>query len=280
MFLQRVSEDKPSRISKSSCRNTVIKIDEGKTEIDHLSILVHFKTYQKVNGPASNDTYKAIRSFIKYLIKEFKSDFDSSDFRNININHIKAYEDFLSQRLCLEEITKPSVYRYLLAIVHLCRFLRDHWSINISYSVPTCFRANAPRSNEYLEKDKIKLLIDSILNYSILPERNVAIVLLLLDSGCRAIEITNIKIEDFDRFSSTLRIFSKKSGERKIQVHRVVSEAIQEYILITKRNSETSSGNLFLKVDGSPLTCRAIDGTIYNITQLSHHKNRCNLLGL
>ena len=62
------------------------------------------------------------------------------------------------------------------------------------------------------------------------PERNKAILLLLVDTGIRAGELVNLKIRDVDMEKREIKVFGKNSEERILPFSEAVARALTDYV--------------------------------------------------
>ena len=78
--------------------------------------------------------------------------------------------------------------------------------------------------------------------------RNKAVVLLLLDTGLRASELCNAKIEDCDLQESRIKVFGKGRKERIVEFSPITGRAIWRYL--AERKGCTKEDWLFLTDEG------------------------------
>jgi len=88
-----------------------------------------------------------------------------------------------------------------------------------------------------------------------LPLRDSAILELFYSSGLRLSELANLRVEDVDFYSDTVRVLGKGAKERIVPVGSFASKAIQEYRSATK----VHSGPLFLSKLKTPISTRSIN---------------------
>ena len=67
-------------------------------------------------------------------------------------------------------------------------------------------------------------------NNNILKTRNTMIVNLLLDTGCRVSELTNIHIKDFDFQKNTIKILGKGNRERIVLFSELTKKDVMRYL--------------------------------------------------
>lgn len=87
--------------------------------------------------------------------------------------------------------------------------------------------------------------------------RNLTIVMLIVETGCRPIEIANLDVDDLDPIESTIKLTSKKSGVRKLRLHHTVMEVIKKYMNMRKW-FEINDQALFLLNNGKRMNSESI----------------------
>lgn len=82
--------------------------------------------------------------------------------------------------------------------------------------------------------------------------RDVAIIIILVDTGIRASELTDLKISNYDKSNGRLIIkHGKGDKERVVYLGQVAQRALWRYL--TSRSSKNPGDALFLNQDGKPL---------------------------
>jgi len=84
------------------------------------------------------------------------------------------------------------------------------------------------------------------------PERNEAIILLLLDTGIRASELCELTLSRLDVKNRCIRVIGKGDKERYIPYSPRTAKAIFRYLMF--RPGDTPFQNVFMGFGGSPLT--------------------------
>ncbi|MBT2642530.1 site-specific integrase [Bacillus sp. ISL-41] len=209
---------------------------------------------------------KDILYFFKFLAEEFKSFpapdlLQDQDVKKIDKEHIDSYHKFLGRRVSLNEISTSRALNLLRCLKLFLQYIRRLNFISFKYSIPGKFQIQHTRNNEYVNTKETMKLIDAILNYSRLPERNLSVFLIILDTGCRPIEITNMKLQDVSTSESTIVIRSKKSGQRKLKLSNLVMKVLRKYLKYREK-LDYNGKTLFLSTSNEPLTVNAI-GQIY-----------------
>ena len=89
--------------------------------------------------------------------------------------------------------------------------------------------------------------------------RNQTIFMLLLDTGLRIAELTNLKMRDIHMNEGFLKVLGKGKKERIVPIGNNAQRALQRY-LFRHRPEPTNVGvdNVFLSIYGTPLTENSI----------------------
>jgi integrase/recombinase XerC len=234
------------RLHNSKRRSTTIPIPPIVDEF------IGYLTQKNYSSLVQHRT--AVMRFISFVNRSLPND----GFTKINRTHICEYEQFLKNRIVNEEVTPASAYQYLLSIRLFIGFLFEKKIITFTYVIPQNLVAQGKRANEYAPKEDVIRLLQSIEKVPGHYERNIAIFLLVLDTGCRPIEVCNLKLSDVNISEMTVTLFSKKSGQRKLKVDPVVMNAIKLYIF-QREKENVGHDSLFLKNTGEPLTVKVVN---------------------
>lgn len=109
--------------------------------------------------------------------------------------------------------------------------------------------------------------VDALLaaaRHTLLPDRDAAIVLLLLDSGLRASELCGLRLEDLgvDR----ILVRGKGAKERWVPFSRLTARAVRAYL---KVRGQSANDGLFVSRTGEPLETNALRQLMMRLGKLS-----------
>ncbi len=96
-------------------------------------------------------------------------------------------------------------------------------------------------------RNEIQAILEAA-GQSLYPLRDRAIILLLLDTGIRASELTEMKIKDLNRRTSHIVVFGKGRKERYIPISEGTFEKIEEY-LSTRKDTRPNAPLFALKCE-------------------------------
>ncbi|MEK4290414.1 tyrosine-type recombinase/integrase [Paenibacillus sp. FSL P4-0502] len=264
----------PSVRSKKMNHNPNKKLENLKI-LDFISYLDNFKKFsQTINNK------KHLKTFYKYLKEHFpnlKLD-EQSDFSNVRLHHIKEFEKYQLERASFKKISKKYVYSISRSLRMFFDYLRIKGISNIKYVPPSFLQRDSNRANEYVEVIDIRLMIDSFFKEISATNRNpkflyrnLAIFLILLNTGCRPIEICNLSTSDIWLSEGAILLRSKKSGKRKLKLDREVVYYLKHYCEI-RHTFNPKSNILFLKKDGDGMYQRNIYKVFQGVNKKTFNK--------
>jgi site-specific recombinase XerD len=106
----------------------------------------------------------------------------------------------------------------------------------------------------YSNQDVLKLL--EVCDYAyknnakFLGSRNKAIILMLLDTGLRASELTNIKLDEIDSERGWIKVKGKGAKERVVKIGATAQKALWRYLVFREKNKYQQLG---LTEEGRPM---------------------------
>ena len=107
-----------------------------------------------------------------------------------------------------------------------------------------------------LNPQEVTRLLDRSSGKSYLDVRNRAIVMMLLDTGIRAFELANLRLDDVDTTSGSILIkLGKGSKQRVVRIGTTAQKALWRYVAMYRRGD---SDRLFLNRSGEPLDVTGI----------------------
>ncbi|MFJ7738787.1 tyrosine-type recombinase/integrase [Lysinibacillus sp. NPDC097287] len=209
-----------------------------------------------------NKNYASFESYIKH-IKRFLvfSSYNSEIVCNEYFweDRIKKYEVFLRNEVIKEKILSLSAYIYLKCIRTFYDFLYEEKIISFKYKIPKNFEKKGNRNNEFIPVQDLLILIDTILERSSNTLRDISIFLILLETGCRHIEVANLEIDDVVLAERLITLKSKKSHQRTLKISKDLVDFIQAYLKIRCNYlPDAKTKTLFLKLNGTPITSTTI----------------------
>jgi integrase/recombinase XerC len=175
-----------------------------------------------------------------------------SDFEQITIDLIGKYEQYLKDMIKKGKYEPSSVHAFMKTVRLFLKFLLIKKVISIKYVIPKPFVASVNRANYYIETKTIIQLAESILTNKdeFVSSRNLALLLLFVETGCRPIEACSLLISDISFTEKTISLNSVKSGRRKIKLDDYVLNIFKKYNKL-RNHRNPKCDHFFLKNDGS-----------------------------
>lgn len=112
-----------------------------------------------------------------------------------------------------------------------------------------------------LSEAQLKILLQEIAETKE-PVRNLAIILLMVDSGLRKGEWMSLKLENLHLDEQFVCVNGKGEKERNVPIGEVTCEAMSQWLTI---RPETKCKNVFVKSSGKPLSGEAIRAVLRRI---------------
>lgn len=177
----------------------------------------------------------------------FLSSKDISDIRDVKKPDIEGFIN----KLLSEKFTKKSASRKLNSIRTFFRFLKNNSVVDQNPSLDV----SHPKYNQSVPRVFSKLEYRAIRDVAKEDPRTYAIVEILLQTGIRIGELTNLRIEDIKKEVVYVRPYGK-SPQREVPLNRAVKKAIEEYV--KTRGNGNLEDYLFITRTGKPLLIRNI----------------------
>jgi integrase/recombinase XerD len=156
--------------------------------------------------------------------------------------------------------TVNAYYRILRAFANFCRaegLLQESPLKNVK----------APRipndQIQPLSQAQVQALLDAV-RRGRSPERDVAIIMLLVDSGLRASEICGLTIQDVDRGAGELWVTGKGGKRRKVYMGTTARRALWRYLEVDRRQAPGGEP-LFVSIGGTQIGASLTANGIHRI---------------
>jgi len=113
-----------------------------------------------------------------------------------------------------------------------------------------------------LSAEQIARLLDAVVTRTGDPERNLAMVYLMLDSGLRRGEVIGLKMSDIQLDMGLVRVLGKDQETRDIPLGERTCEALKAYLAV---RPHTSWKGLFVTADGKQLSYDGLGSLMYRL---------------
>jgi len=118
-------------------------------------------------------------------------------------------------------------------------------------------------------------LIAAIHAHSRFPDRDLAVLLLMLDTGLRVSEAAGLEIRDVDFEAGRCRVTGKGSKERIVPIGRRARKAIRRYLVASGRFGQLDAP-LFGRQGGGPLSVVGLQHLVQRVVGQSSLSVRCS----
>lgn len=232
----------------------------------------------------------AIKKFLEYILKELN--YSVKTYENYE-RDLVSYSKFINrEKLDYIKIKKVEVLEYLKELDNLNRSnktisrhlssLRSFYNylVDIKLVETNIFRRiRNPKVEKklpnYLNIIEIEEILESIREDSPEKIRDKCIFELLYSTGIRVSEAVNIKLNDIDMSSNSIRIIGKGNKERIVYFGSLAKDLLFKYLKIRKNfKNDKKTDYLFLNNAGNQLARESISKIINNIIYNSGIKHK------
>lgn len=234
-----------------------------KNFLDYLSVELNY-------SPNTIKSYESeLLKFNEYL------EMEELDYLKINKDNVRSYLKYLDNL----KYKNSSIGRNISALRSFYRFLviKERIGKNIFASIRN------PKIERKLPNFLSELDMERILEFStnenykpnIYTSRDLLIIELLYDTGCRVDELVNIKLKDVNQTEKSIKVLGKGAKERIVFYGEYGREYLENYlidreVLLNGRKSEY----LFVSLESDQLTTRRIAQIIEDILKIVGIKNK------
>ncbi len=234
-----------------------------KNFLDYLSVELNY-------SPNTIKSYESeLLKFNEYL------EMEELDYLKINKDNVRSYLKYLDNL----KYKNSSIGRNISALRSFYRFLviKERIGKNIFASIRN------PKIERKLPNFLSELDMERILEFStnenykpnIYTSRDLLIIELLYDTGCRVDELVNIKLKDINQTEKSIKVLGKGAKERIVFYGEYGREYLESYlidreVLLNGRKSEY----LFVSLESDQLTTRRIAQIIEDILKIVGIKNK------
>lgn len=123
---------------------------------------------------------------------------------------------------------------------------------------------------EVLTQDEIDRVLGSINPDTVNGSRNYAMIWMMLDCGPRISEVAGLKLADLDLGNRIVKVFGKGRKERMVPFGQKTARLLLRYVQVFRpRPANPGVENVFLSLDGYPMTRGAMEGIVRRIRAAS-----------
>ncbi len=239
----------------------------------------------EVERGSSPNTIEGYANDLGLFVLFLKQNELPTNVEEITVQHLRQFLVYLKRERGNSPVT---VKRKVSAIKSLFNFICRERVYGIDYN-PAVQLATIKTSRklpQILSLEECKSFLKGIKQASLFPQRDYAMFLLFLQSGCRLLELKSMRLLDLDLKEKTVRFLGKGSKERMVPLTGDTCRALESYLNVRCPRVETDY--LFLSTHGKPISKRGIQQIFRDLAEktgvyrpgLSVHKLRHTSLTL
>jgi integrase/recombinase XerD len=180
-------------------------------------------------------TYRfALKAFLEFLATQNIP--DASPIEEINMEHFIRFPAWLAAN----KYSKKTINVYVAGVKFFLDWLVINGTISPDYSETLRYEmavkqvsrkreSRLPRTPEKGAVEKIIGVIKSINEPTPRKERNIALILFLVTTGCRNNEVVQLRIKDIDLNGHKALVIGKGNKERRVFFNSAAAEALDKY---------------------------------------------------
>lgn len=212
---------------------------------------------QKGRSPATILAYRAdLEQLVNYLMAKSKVTPDA-----VKSNDLDSFRD----SLLAEKYTPKSVSRKLNAVKTFFRWLISENILSTDPSASVAHPKIEPTLPKFLSKIEYRALRDVVKD----DIRIAAIIEIILQTGLRISEITNLKNEGIKDTQLTVEAYATQP-QRTIPINKPARQALDAYL---KNRPKSPSPYVFISKNGKPLAVRNIRASVSRYMQKAELPN-------
>ena len=244
-----------------------------------------FLNYLEVERGSSPNTIEGYTVDLGLFLSFLKQNELPLNAEDITVQHLRQFLVYLKKERGNAPVT---VKRKVSTIKSLYNFICREKIYGIDYNpaiqlatIKTCRKLP-----QILSLEECKTFLRGIKQVSLFPERDYAMFLLFLQSGCRLLELKSMLLSDLNLEEKAVRFLGKGSKERIVPLTGDTCRALEGYLDVRRPRVETNY--LFLSTHGKPISKRGIQQNFRDLAEktgvyrpgLSVHKLRHTSLTL
>ena len=170
------------------------------------------------------------------------------DLFSLNANHLRQLIDCYSQDHSTGGIA--FVHRHLKHFVNW--FWKEYEIDRMNPMMKVSVKKSKTKPLTGIDWAKINLLIETAKKHGVFPERDIAMLMILADTGIRKSSLTGLKMGDVDLEHCQLKVWEKDQDFHVKSFGNATAKAIQKYLDCLSDIKPTDA--FWIKMDGTALT--------------------------
>lgn len=210
----------------------------------------------------SSETTKNYKQDL-YLFNEFLKEKKINDYKKVDYDLLRKYLVFLSND---KQYSNKSVARHISSLHTYFEYLLDERVIETN----PMNLINSPKKEirlpNYLNVTDLDILFESVNTKNRVGKRDILILEMFYSTGIRLHELVNIKLNDIDYKSKSIKILGKGSKERYVLYGDICAKYLDDYLNNARIHfSKGDNDYLFLNQKGNPITTSGIEFIVKKI---------------
>ncbi len=246
---------------------------------------IDFFNYLELERGVSPNTIEGYRIDLRVFLLFLKSKSMPLKAGEITEIHLRQFLVYLKKERHNSPIT---IVRKVSTLKSFYKFLHEESAYGVdrnpAASLPLV--KSGKKLPQVLTLEECQNFLKNIKKESSFPQRDYAMFLLFLQSGCRLNELKELKLSSIDLKEGYVSLWGKGNKERYVPLTARTCRALKEYLQI--RNPAGDISILFLNAAGGPLSKRGIQNIFRTLAEktgvyrpgLSVHKLRHTCLTL
>ena len=221
-------------------------------------------TFQQIADDfLSGDYHPNTRCDMRWVTHKYFSWLEENGFHDLNGTDPLQIQKFLLE--ATGRYSPSSVYNIRLYLKKLYAFLYEKNFVESDYHALFSFAVNRDKKVlPSLPKSDIAKLLDAIDRQTEKGKRDYAIMMLGTVLGLRACDVISLRLTDIDWMRGEIRVFqSKTSNPVILPLTQDVGEALKEYILNARPESDSQEIFLRMKAPHTPFVDASSVGELY-----------------
>lgn len=216
----------------------------------------NFIHYCKNEKAFSEHTIIAYNHTLISFIDYFENDYGfTPEIDKIKPNDIRPFLGYLNDK----GLKKNSLRLKLSAVKSLFKYLRKKGIIEVNPTTSISSPKKEKKLPSFLTKNEMTNLFETFDNNSEdnFAIRDKALIDLIYSGGFRVNEVLQLKINDINLSSNTLKVLGKGNKERIVPIGKSAIESIKSYLKVRGELAATTENSLFVNTKGKALSANS-----------------------
>jgi len=224
---------------------------------------LEYLRYQKGYSPLTIEGYqREIKHFVNYLQGEA-----IESWQDVHYSLLRGYLTNLYQK----KLSAKSINHKLSCLRSFYRFLQFEGYVDDNPFLLVESLKTVSRNPDFLYREEMIELLDSIDTHTILGRRNKAMLELMYASGLRCSEVVNLTLQQINFEQQILLIHGKGQKDRYVPFHDYAASLLKDYIendrMELMKGMDDEHDFVFVNKFGKKLGNRGVEDIVNRITK-------------